>query len=55
MAHVRSQGIPEEEEGVCVLVMPSCAVGAVIGTKGAKISAWADNAVLGYLCRAWTA
>ncbi|CAJ1342314.1 unnamed protein product [Effrenium voratum] len=32
------QGIPEEEEGVCVLVMPSCAVGAVIGTKGAKIS-----------------
>jgi len=32
-----SQGIPPEEDGVFVLVLPSSAIGAVIGTKGAKI------------------
>ncbi|CAE7652488.1 unnamed protein product [Symbiodinium sp. CCMP2456] len=32
------QGVPEGSPDICVLVMPSCAIGAVIGTKGAKIS-----------------
>lgn len=32
------QGTPDDEDGLCVLVMPSCAIGAVIGTKGSKIS-----------------
>ena len=32
------QGTPDDEDGLCVLVMPACAIGAVIGTKGAKIS-----------------
>ena len=32
-----NRGVPEDESDICVLVMPSCAVGAVIGTKGAKI------------------
>ena len=32
------QGTAEDEDGLCVLVMPSSAVGAIIGAKGSKIS-----------------
>ena len=32
------QGTLEDEDGLCVFVMPTSAVGAVIGAKGSKIS-----------------
>mmetsp|Transcript_10380 Transcript_10380/g.16546 ORF Transcript_10380/g.16546 Transcript_10380/m.16546 type:complete len:715 (-) Transcript_10380:26-2170(-) len=39
----KAQGIAPDEEGIFVLVMPTCAVGAIIGTKGAKIKEIMDS------------
>ena len=41
-------GVPEDSPDICVLVMPSCAIGAVIGTKGAKIR---NSVLLAILCQ----